>query len=94
MNAAGQDGGTALHAAAFLGHEKAFEVLIRHGAKVNTANRSGSTPLDVATLDDGTTRYFASVPQLELNEDGPGRRKAAIAESLRNTARWRGGRRA
>ena len=83
MNAVGRDGGTALHAAAFLGHEKAVDVLLRHGAKVNAANRSGSTPLDVATLDDGTTRYFASVLQLELNEDGLGRRKAAIAESLR-----------
>jgi hypothetical protein len=83
VNAAGRDGGTALLAAAFLGHEKAVDVLVRHGAKVNAANGSGSTPLDVATLDDGTTRYFASVLQLELNEDGLGRRKAAIAESLR-----------
>jgi len=83
VNATGSDGGTALHGAAFLGHEKAVDVLVRHGAKVNAANKSGSTPLDVATLDEGTTRYFASVLQLELNEDGLGRRKAAIAESLR-----------
>ena len=83
VNAAGRDGGTALHAAAFLGHEKAVDVLVRNGAKVNAANSSGETPLDVATLDEGTTRYFASVLQLELNEDGLGRRKAAIAESLR-----------
>ena len=83
VNAVGRDGGTALHGAAFLGHEQAVDVLLRHGAKVNTANSSGSRPLDVATLDDGTTRYFASVLQLELNEDGLGRRKAAIAESLR-----------
>ena len=54
-----------------------------------TARRStrrtvaASTPLDVAILDEGTTRYFASLLQLELNEDGLGRRKAAIAESLR-----------
>ncbi len=58
-------------------------MLVRHGANVNATNSSGSTPLDVAILDDGTTRYFASVLQLELNEDGLGRRKAAIAESLR-----------
>lgn len=83
VNAAGQDGGTALIAAAFLGHEKAADVLVRHGANVNAANRSGSTPLDVASLDDGTTRYFASVLQLELNENGLTRRKAAIAENLR-----------
>ena len=55
-----------------------------NGAKVNTANRDGSRPLDVATLDDGTTRYFASVLKLELNEDGLTRRKAAVIVS-----RWR-----
>lgn len=83
VNAADRDGGTALLAAAFLGHEKAVDVLIRHGANVNAANRSGSTPLDVATLDEETTRYYASLLQLELNEDGLGRRKAAITEYLR-----------
>jgi peptidoglycan/LPS O-acetylase OafA/YrhL len=83
VNAAGPDGGTALHAAAFLGHENAVDVLVRHGAKVNAANKRGSTPFDTAILDEGTTRYFASLLQLELNEDGLGRRKAAIAETLR-----------
>ncbi len=82
VNAADRDGGTALLVAAFLGHEKAVDVLIRHGAKVNVANPGGSTPLDVAKLDEGTTRYFASLLQLELNEDGLGHRKAAITESL------------
>ena len=43
-----------------------------------TARRStrrtsrGETPLDNAILDEGTTRYFASLLQLELNEDGLG----------------------
>jgi hypothetical protein len=83
VNAAGKDGGTALLAAAFLGHEKAVEVLVRHGADINAVNRDGSAPLDVAILDEGTTRYYASALHLELNEDGLGRRKAAIAESLR-----------
>jgi hypothetical protein len=83
VNAAGRDGGTALMAAAFLGHEKAVDVLVRRGANVNASNLNGSTPLDVASLDDGTTRYFASLLQLELNEDGLGPRKSAIAESLR-----------
>jgi peptidoglycan/LPS O-acetylase OafA/YrhL len=83
VNAADPDGGTALHAAAFLGHEKAVEVLIRSGAKVNAANKRSETPLDGASLDEGTTRYIASLLQLELNEDGLGRRKAAITESLR-----------
>jgi peptidoglycan/LPS O-acetylase OafA/YrhL len=83
VNAVDRDGGTALHAAAFLGHENAVDVLIRNGAKVNAKNKRGETPLDGATLDEGTTRYFASLLQLEVNEDGLGRRKAAITESLR-----------
>jgi peptidoglycan/LPS O-acetylase OafA/YrhL len=83
VNAAGQDGGTALHGAAFLGHEKTVEVLIRSGAKLNVPNNRGTTPLDTAVLDVGTTRYLASALQLELDENGLGRRKAAIAESLR-----------
>jgi len=83
VNAAGQDGGTSLHASAFLGHVDAVDVLLRNGAKVNAINGSGSTPLDTAVLDEGTTRYYASLLQLELNEDGLGKRKAAIAESLR-----------
>ncbi|MHC5538511.1 ankyrin repeat domain-containing protein, partial [Singulisphaera rosea] len=83
VNAAGGDGGTALHAAAFLGHQKTVDVLIRNDANLNVANKDGSTPLDTAVLDEGTTRYFASVLQLDLDENGLGRRKAAIAETLR-----------
>ena len=84
VNAVGRDGGTALHAAAFLGHEKVVDVLVRNGANVNATNKRGDTPLDAATIDEGTTRYFASLLQLEVNEDGLGRRKAAITESLRH----------
>jgi peptidoglycan/LPS O-acetylase OafA/YrhL len=83
VNAVDPDGGTALHAAAFLGHENVVEVLIRSGAKVNAANKRRETPLDAAIIDEGTTRYFASLLHLEVNEDGLGRHKAAITESLR-----------
>ncbi|MGE3820245.1 MAG: ankyrin repeat domain-containing protein, partial [Isosphaeraceae bacterium] len=83
VNAVSWDGGTALHAAAFLGHEKAVDVLLRNGANVNATNPRGETPLDGAVLDEGTTRYIASLLQLELDEDGLGRRKAAITEALR-----------
>ena len=83
VNALFGDGGTALHAAAFLGHEDAVNAFLSNGAKVNARNKRGDTPLDVASLDEGTTRYIASLLQLELNEDGLGRRKAAIAEALR-----------
>jgi peptidoglycan/LPS O-acetylase OafA/YrhL len=83
VNAVDRSGGTALHAAAFLGHEKAVDVLVGNGANVNAANKRGETPLDGASLDAETTRFIASLLQLELNEDGLGRRKAAITESLR-----------
>ena len=83
VNASDPEGGTALHAAAFLGHEKAVDLLIRSGVNVNAAKKRGETALDVASLDEGTTRYFASLLQLEVNEDGLGRRKAAITGSLR-----------
>lgn len=91
VNAAGPDGGTALHGAAFLGHEKTVEVLIRNGANLNVVNKDGSTPLDAALLDEETTRYFASVLQLDLDENGLGRRKAAIAEVLRQHGATGGG---
>ncbi len=83
VNAVVPDGGTALHAAAFMGHQKAVDVLLRNGAKVNAKNIRGETPLDGAVLDEETTRYFASLLELELNEDELGRRKTAITQSLR-----------
>ncbi len=83
VNFAGQDGGTALHGAAFLGHEKVVESLLKGGAKSSVANKSGSTPLDTAVLDVDTTIYYAALLQLDVNKDGLGRRKAAIAETLR-----------
>ena len=75
VNAVDRDGGTALHAAAFLGHEKAVDVLIRNGAKVNATNGRGNTPLDGAILDEGTTRYFASLLQLPLRLSSFGQRE-------------------
>lgn len=83
VNAADPNGGTALIAASFMGHEKTVDLLVRNGAKVNAANKRGDTPLDVASLDEDTTRYFASLLQFELDEHELGRRKAAIAEVLR-----------
>jgi peptidoglycan/LPS O-acetylase OafA/YrhL len=82
-NRAASDGGTPLHAAAFVGNEAVVTTLVEHGANVNAANKRGETPLDNATVDEGTTLYFASLLQLKVNEDGLGRRKAAIAKFLR-----------
>ena len=83
VTAADRDGATALHAAAFLGHVEAVQVLLDHGAEVNAANHRGVTPLETAILDEATTRYVASLLQLELDEEQLGKRKAAIANILR-----------
>jgi hypothetical protein len=83
VNAVASDGGTPLHAAAFLGNEEVVAALVEHGANVNAANQRGQTPLDVAAVDEATTRALASLLKLPVNEDGLGRRKAAIAEYLR-----------
>lgn len=82
-NAAATDGGTPLHAAAFVGNDEVVATLLAHGANVNAANKRGATPLDNATVDEATTIHFGSLLQLPVNEDGLGRRKAAIVESLR-----------
>ncbi len=63
----------------------ALTALVAGGAAVNAANQRGDTPLDAAVLDEGTTRYIASLLQLELDEEGLSDRKAAIAETLRQS---------
>jgi hypothetical protein len=83
INAIAIDGGTPLHAAAFVGNEDIVATLVEKGANINAVNKRGATPLDNATVDEATTLYFASLLQLPVNEDGLGRRKAAIAEYLR-----------
>jgi peptidoglycan/LPS O-acetylase OafA/YrhL len=83
LNATASDGGTPLHAAAFVGNEEAVRALVEHGANVNAANNRSQTPLDNASVDPGTTLYFASLLKLTVNEDGLGARKAAIADYLR-----------
>jgi Acyltransferase family/Ankyrin repeats (3 copies) len=82
VNVVAGDGSTPLHGAAFLGHEKTVATLVQHGAKVNVANKRGETSLDNASVDEGTTRYFASLLKLKVNEDGLASHKTAIVEFL------------
>jgi peptidoglycan/LPS O-acetylase OafA/YrhL len=82
VNAIEGDHSTPLHSAALFGHEKVVHVLVQNGADVNVANDRGETPLGVATLDERTARFIASMIQIELDE-GLGSRRAAIAEYLR-----------
>jgi Ankyrin repeats (3 copies) len=82
VNAHEADNSAPLHAAALFGHETVVHLLVQNGADVNVANNRGETPLGVATLDEGTARFIASMIQIELDE-GLGSRRAAIAEYLR-----------
>ena len=72
------DGNTALHAAVFLGYDKAVKELLRAGADPLQANNQGQTPPMVAGTDWASTQAIASMFQLNLNEDDvtAGREKA------------------
>jgi peptidoglycan/LPS O-acetylase OafA/YrhL len=83
VNAVDRDRSTSLHVAAFLGHEKVVHALVQDGADVNAVNVRGETPLGLANIDEGTTRYYASMLQLEIDEEGLRSRKASIAGFLR-----------
>ncbi len=83
VNAAATDGGTPLQAAAFVGNTEAVQALIAQGADVNAVDKSGRTALDNAVVDEDTTRYFASMLQLPVKQEGLGASKAAIAGLLR-----------
>ena len=48
VNAANQDGDTALHGAARIKSPALVQLLVDHGAEVNVSNRKGQTPLFVA----------------------------------------------
>jgi surface polysaccharide O-acyltransferase-like enzyme len=78
------DGGTALHAAAFLGNQRAVEALVENRANANLANTRGQTALDLAIVDEPTTIYFAAALGLDVEKVGLGKRKGAIAEYLRS----------
>ncbi len=53
INAADDDGDTALHAAAAHGMNRVIELLADHGADVGAENRRGQTPVDLAVYADG-----------------------------------------
>lgn len=60
VNARNGDGGTALHAAAFLGLSEPAKVLLTAGIDVNARSDEGLTVWDLAALDWQTTDYIAT----------------------------------
>lgn len=83
LNSVTSDGGTALHAASFLAHVDAVRFLVENGAEINKENKNGNTPLDLCQLDDQTTRYYASLLKLDLDELKLSERKEQIATFLK-----------
>ncbi|MCB1128140.1 MAG: acyltransferase family protein, partial [Verrucomicrobiae bacterium] len=68
VHARGQDGGTALHAAAFLGCAETARVLLDHGAEAGAANLRGETPVDAMAADWATTRLIAGMLRIPVEE--------------------------
>ena len=68
-NKQSQDGGTALHAAAFVGSDKTAAELINGGADIFAQNFNGQMASDLMELGWPTTQYVADMLSLELNED-------------------------
>ena len=66
MNAKGQDGGTALHAAAFFGYSRCIELLLENGADTSARNQYGQTPRETMATDWNTTKFIGSLLKIPL----------------------------
>ena len=69
VNGRSKDGGTALHAAAFLGHDKTAALLLEHGAITYVKNTSGMSPKESAAIDWELTQYIGNLLKIELDEE-------------------------
>lgn len=76
------DGGTALHAAAFLGYDQTADLLIDHGAPVDARNDRGETPYDSASVSWEITRFIAGFLKIEVDEEELMAGRAVILERL------------
>lgn len=65
VNAVGQDGYTAMHAAAENNHLEVLKFLVTHGGQVDAKVVSGKTPLDLARISGSTDaeEYLNSVKE-------------------------------
>ena len=68
VNMRGADGGTALHAAAFIGADKIAADLLKAGANLDARNGTGVAPMQLTYLDWKSTRNFLDMLNLPLTE--------------------------
>ena len=83
VNAKGDDGGTALHAAAFLGQYEIAKLLIQNGADVDARNNEGETVINGTMADWETTKFIAGMLQLKLDRESVETGRSQIVELLR-----------
>jgi len=84
INIKHQDGGTALHNAAFLGRYKTAELLIQKGADVNARMNNGATAMDVLKADWETTQFIAQLLQIQVDREKVKAGRGKIAKLLRH----------
>ncbi len=65
VNGRNNDGGTALHAAAFLGRVEAVQLLLEAGADANAKNNAGHTPFDSTMAPWAMTKMIAGAIKIE-----------------------------
>jgi ankyrin repeat protein len=70
LNAAGEDGWTALHYAANYDRREIADLLITAGAKINTKGKYGNTPLHLADVNTARLLLSAGADLEARNEDG------------------------
>ena len=83
VNTKGDDGGTALHATAFLGQYEIAKLLIQNGADVNAKNNEGETVINSTMADWETTKFIAGMLQLKLDRESVETGRSQIVELLR-----------
>jgi ankyrin repeat protein len=75
VNAANEYGVTALHAAAFIGSESLIELLVQNGAKLDSFDQYGQTPLSIA-------RHVITTKLGDNFDVRPRRHRASVADLL------------
>jgi hypothetical protein len=63
INEPGDDGSSAVHAAAFFGREEPLAYMLSNGADINKRNSRGERPIDVVSgpLDDGLFGFYTAI---------------------------------